>query len=137
MVSNTSDRAHIFDTVFWQVLPAHYDRIKTRWLKIAHLYHEASSALMTTDRETGTNSLNAELDMLENDIKEYREVVEGLDKQGIVGIYLLAGRQKWRAEQLMREDMDNIHKSLKEIEDKVREMRADIVYGFEEKEKGD
>jgi hypothetical protein len=124
-------RTHLFDSTFWQVLPAHDDKIEVRWTLIARLYHESSAAIMATDRAGGINSLKAELEMLENDIKEYRDIVKDIKLEDLVGIYVLAGRQRWRAEQIATEDLEDIEKSLKDVEKKVAEVKADIMYGFE------
>jgi hypothetical protein len=136
MTSNTAHRtprAHLFDSTFWQVLPAHYDKINSRWKLIARLYHEASAALMATDRAAGVNSLKAELEMLEGDIAGYRGVVKTVVYDDIVELYVVAGRKRWRAEQIAKEDLEDVEKSLKELEQKVKEAKADIVYGFEDK----
>lgn len=125
--------AHLFDSTFWQVLPAHYDKINSRWKLIARLYHEASAAIMATDRAAGVNSLKAELEMLEQDISSYRDVVKSVALENIVGIYVVAGLQRWRAEEIAKEDLEDIEKSLTQLETKAKELKADIVYGFEEK----
>ncbi|KAH7413622.1 hypothetical protein DE146DRAFT_761902 [Phaeosphaeria sp. MPI-PUGE-AT-0046c] len=126
-------RAHIFDSTFWAVLPAHYDKIKKRWTLIARLYHEANSALMATDRAAGVNSLTAELDMLESDIEDYREVARTIALEDLIGLYMVAGRQRWRAEQIAKQDVEELEGSLKLLEAKLREVKADVVYGFDEK----
>ncbi|KAF1918782.1 hypothetical protein BDU57DRAFT_403014, partial [Ampelomyces quisqualis] len=131
--AHQTPQVHLFDSTFWEVLPAHYDKIKSRLDLIARLYHEASAAIMATDRAAGVNSLKAELEMLENDIVKYREIVKGITFKDIVGIYIAGGRLRWRAEQIAKEDLEDLEKSLKQIEDKAKEMKADIVYGFEEK----
>lgn len=133
-IAHQMPRAHLFDSTFWQVLPAHYNKIKTRWELIARLYHEASAAIMTTDRAAGINSLEAELEMLENDIVGYRDIAKGIALEDIVSVYVVAGRQKWRAKQIAKEDLQDMEKSLREMEVNVKEMKADIVYGFENKE---
>ncbi|KAH7079648.1 hypothetical protein FB567DRAFT_533057 [Paraphoma chrysanthemicola] len=132
--THQTPRVHLFDSTFWQVLPAHYDKIRQRWKLIARLYHEARSAVMATDRAAGSNSLKAELEMLEDDIKGYRTMVAAVDVGDIVGIYVLAGRQRWRAEQIAKKDLEDLENSLVSIEEKIMEVKADIVYGFEEKE---
>jgi outer membrane murein-binding lipoprotein Lpp len=88
---------------------------------------------MATDRAAGVNSLKAELEMLENDVRSYREIVNSIALEDIVGIYIAGGRQRWRAEQIAKEDLEDLEKSLKQIEDKAKEMTADVVYGFEDK----
>lgn len=86
---------------------------------------------MSTDRAAGANSLKAEVEMLESDISAYRDIVKAIELEDLVGIYLTAGRQRWRAGQIVKEDIENMEKSLKEVEDKIRDMKADMVYGFE------
>jgi len=88
---------------------------------------------MATDRAAGVNSLKAELEMLEQDIARYREVVKSVALEDIVGIYVVAGRQRWRAEEIAEEDLLDIERSLTQLETKAKELKADIVYGFEEK----
>tara|TARA_R110002003_G_scaffold534_23_gene20394 strand:- start:32681 stop:33028 length:348 start_codon:yes stop_codon:yes gene_type:complete len=114
-------------------MPAHYDKIKNRWTLIARLYHEAGSAIMATDRAAGTSSLKAELEMLEDDIKEYRALVATIEIRDIVDLYVLAGRRQCRAEQIVKEDLGDLKSSLERIEMKIKEVKADIVYGFEDK----
>jgi hypothetical protein len=124
-------RTQLFDSTFWQVLPTYYEKLETRWALIARLYHEASAAVMATDRAAGSSSLKAELEMLETEIKEYRAIIQGIDIEDLMGIYVLAGRQRWRAEQIAKEDLEDVEKSLKEVEERVMEVKADMVYGFE------
>jgi hypothetical protein len=88
---------------------------------------------MATDRAAGVNSLKAELEMLEGDIAGYRGVVKTVVYDDIVELYVVAGRKRWRAEQIAKEDLEDVEKSLKELEQKVKEAKADIVYGFEDK----
>jgi hypothetical protein len=113
-------------------MSAHYDKIVTRWKNVARLYHEASAAMMVTDRAAGVNSLKAELEMMENDIEAYRNVAQSIRVEDIVEMYIVAGRQRWRAEQIAREDFEDLESSWKQAENKVKELKADIVYGFEE-----
>jgi hypothetical protein len=124
-------RTHLFDSTFWRVLPTYYDKLNSRWILIARLYYEASAAVMATDRAAGTNSLKAELEMLEKDIKDYRDIVQGIELEDLVGLYIVGGSQRWRAVQIAKEDSESLEKSLEEVEVKVRELKADIVYGFE------
>ncbi|OAL04300.1 hypothetical protein IQ06DRAFT_189305, partial [Phaeosphaeriaceae sp. SRC1lsM3a] len=124
---------HMFDSTFWEVLPSHYDKIEKRWTLTARLYHEASSALMATDRAAGVNSLRAELEMLGNDIEDYRKVVKNVAWEDLVELYLVAGRHRWRAEQLARQDLEELEESLQLLVDKAKEFNADMVYGFGEK----
>jgi lysyl-tRNA synthetase class II len=85
---------------------------------------------MMTDRAAATNSLKPELGILETDMNEYREIVKSIKPEDIVQIYTVAGRQRWRAEQITAEDLKDLEKSLKELEDKVRAIKADLLYGF-------
>jgi outer membrane murein-binding lipoprotein Lpp len=87
---------------------------------------------MATDRAAGVNSLKAELQMLENDIEAYRNVAQSIRVEDIVEMYIVAGRQRWRAEQIATEDFEDLESSLNQVENKVRELKADIVYGFDE-----
>jgi hypothetical protein len=132
--THTAPHTHLFATTFWHILPSHYDKIRDRYIKVTNLYYEASSAAMTTDRAVGINSLNGEIDMLEHDIAEYRAVVNGIDIEDVIGIYMTGGRQRWRAEQIAKQDFEDLESSLREIEGKVRGVKADVVYGFEEQE---
>jgi len=132
--TNTQAHTHLFATTFWHVLPSHYDKIRDRYIKIANLYYEASSAVMATDRAAGVNSLKGEIDVLEHDIAEYRAVVNEIAIEDVIGIYMTGGRQRWRAQQIARQDLEDLESSLKEVEEKVRSVKADVVYGFEEKE---
>jgi hypothetical protein len=134
MASNQSyqtPRAHLLDSTILQI-SAHYDKIVTRWKQIARLYHEASAALMATDRAAGVNSLRAELEMLETDIEAYRNAAQIVNVEDLVEMYVVAGRQRWRAEQIAKEDFEDLEGSLKMIENKMKELKADIVYGFDE-----
>jgi hypothetical protein len=94
--AHQTPRAHLLDSTVLQIF-AHYDKIMTRWKEIARLYHEASAALMATDRAAGVNSLRAELEMLEIDIEVYRNVAQSINVEDIVEMYVVAGRNKWRA----------------------------------------
>lgn len=128
----TAPRLLLLDNTFWEVLPSYYDQIKARWEKIARLYSEAKSELLATDRDGATNSLKAELEMLENDIKEYRDIAKSIGITDIAGIYVTAGKSPHRALQIAKEDFENLEKSLRMVEDRVAEIKADIVYGLAE-----
>ena len=65
----STPRLTLFSTTFWEVLPSHYDKIITRWSKIAHLHHEAKSDILATDRAGAVASLKAELEMLDRDVE--------------------------------------------------------------------
>jgi hypothetical protein len=132
--AHITPHTHLFATTFWHVLPSHYDKIRDRYIKIANLYYEASSAVMVTDRAAGGNLLNGEIDMLEHDIAEYRAVVNDIGIEDVIGIYMTGGRQRWRAEQIAKQDFGDMESSLREIEEKVRSVKADVVYEFEERE---
>jgi hypothetical protein len=121
----------LFSTTFWHVLPTQHSAICTRISHIARLHHEAGAALLPSDRAAGVDSLKAELEMLEHDISEYWRIARSIDVQDIVQIYVVAGRQRWRAEQIAREDLEGLEGSLGEVEERVRGVRADVVYGFE------
>lgn len=89
---------------------------------------------MATDRAAGVNSLRAELEMLGNDIEDYRTVAKNIAWEDLVGLYVVAGRHRWRAEQLARQDMEELEESLQLLVDKAKGLKADMVYGFEEKD---
>jgi hypothetical protein len=138
-VSNQSyqiPRVHLIESTILQI-SAHHDKIVTRWKDIACFYHEASAALMATDRVAGVNSLRAELEMLKTDIEAYRNVAQCISVEDLVGMYVIAGRQRWRAEQIANEDLENLESSLKQVENKVKELKVDIVYGSDEEKQLD
>jgi hypothetical protein len=89
---------------------------------------------MATDRAAGVNSLKVELSLLEDDLHAYRNTVNGIALEDIVGLYVVAGKHKRRAEQLAKEDFEDIKNSLKQVEDKMKEMKADVRYGFEQQD---
>jgi outer membrane murein-binding lipoprotein Lpp len=124
-------RAHLLDSTILQI-SAHDDKIVTRLKEIARLYHETSAALMVTDRAAGVNSLRAELEMLETDVEAYRNVAQSINVEDIVEMYVVAGRNKRRAEQIANGDFEDLESNLKQVENKVKKLKADIVYGFEE-----
>jgi transcription initiation factor IIF auxiliary subunit len=127
-------RVAILDTIFWEVLPAHYEKIQTRWEKIAHLYAAAKHDQLTTDRDGAINSLKAELDILEVDVQEYWNVAKGINVTDIAGIYVVAGDSKDEALKNAKEHLDDLHLSLQMVKDKIHETRAEIRYGFEKEE---
>ncbi|KAJ4377485.1 hypothetical protein N0V83_000310 [Neocucurbitaria cava] len=131
--SYTAHRAALLSTTFWEVLPSHYDKIQNRRSKIARLYDEAKSELLATDREVAMNSLKAELEMLDNDVNEYRNVTKGVDITDIAGMYVTAGKSPHRALQVAKEDFENLEINLRMIEERIAELKADIVYGLGEK----
>ena len=130
----STPRLTLFSTTFWEVLPSHYDKIITRWSKIAHLHHEAKSDILATDRAGAVASLKAELEMLDRDVEEYRKLVNGVDITDIAGVYVVGGRPRHRALEIAKEDKKDLEESLRLVEEHVKEIRADIVYGFEEME---
>jgi hypothetical protein len=121
----------LFSTTFWHVLPAQHSGMCTRIAHIARMHHEARAALLPSDRAAGVDSLKAELEMLEHDIGEYRRVARSIEVGELVQIYVVACRQRWRAEQIAREDLEGLEGGLREVEERVRAVRADVVYGFE------
>jgi hypothetical protein len=86
---------------------------------------------MATDRVAGVKSLRVELEMLKTDIEVYRNVTQSISVEDLVEMHVIAGRQRWRAEQIANEDLEDLESSLKQVENKVKELKADIVYGFD------
>ena len=132
--SHQTPRLTLLDSTFWEVLPANYDKIKQRWIKIATLHDEAKSDLLPSDRAGAVNSLKAELEMLEKDIDEYRNIVRGIDITIVAEIYVVGGKARPRALQVAKEDFENVEGSLKAVENRMQEVRAELVYGFEKQE---
>lgn len=132
--SHQTPRLTLLDSTFWEVLPANYDKIKQRWIKIATFHDEAKSDLLSSDRAGAVNSLKAELEMLEKDIEEYRSIVKGIDITDVAEMYVIAGKARPRALQVTKEDFENVERSLKCVEDRMKEVRAELVYGFERQE---
>lgn len=127
-------RVHLLGSTFWQDLPAHYTKINYRWNLIARLYHDVGAAIMATDRAAEWSSVKVELEMLEDDIKEFRAMVAAIEIEDVVGLYVVAGRQRWRAKQIAKEDLEDLENSVASIEGDFEEVKAHIVYGFKEKE---
>jgi hypothetical protein len=125
-------RATLFSTTFWEVLPSHYDKIVDRWSKIAHLHHEAKSDILATDRAGAVSSIKAELEMLDQDVEGYRKLVNDINITDIAGIYVVSGMSPRRALETAKEDKKNLEESLILVEEKVKEIRADVRYGFGE-----
>ena len=123
-------RIKLLDQTFWEVLPANYDKIKQRWIKIAALHDEAKSDLLPSDRAGAVNSLKAELDMLEKDVEQYRVIVRGIDITDVAEMYVVAGKARPRALQIAKEDFEDVETSMKVVEDRVKEVKAELVYGF-------
>ncbi|KAJ4373451.1 hypothetical protein N0V86_007590 [Didymella sp. IMI 355093] len=124
-------RLTLLDSTFWEVLPANYEKIKCRWSKIATLHDEAKSDLLPSDRAGAVNSLKAELEMLEKDIEEYRSIVRGIDITDVAEMYVVAGKVRPRALQVAKQDFEDVEASLESVEDQMKEVRAELVYGFE------
>lgn len=127
-------RLTLLDSTFWEVLPANYGKIKYRWIKIATLHDEAKSDLLPSDRAGAVNSLKAELEILEKDIDEYRNIVRGIDITDVAEMYVVAGKARPRALQVAKEDFENVEGSLMAVKNRMREIRAELVYGFEKQE---
>jgi hypothetical protein len=132
--SHHTPRLTLLDSTFWEVLPANHEKIKRRWIKIATLHDEAKSDLLPSDREGAVNSLKAEIEMLEKDIDEYRSIVRGIDITDVAEMYVVAGRAQPRALQVAKQDFEDVEASLKSVEDQMKEVRAQLVYGFEKQE---
>jgi cob(I)alamin adenosyltransferase len=71
--------------------------------------------------------------MLENDITEYSDVAKTIAFEDIVDLYVAAGRQRRQAEQIAKEDLEDTEDNISEMEVKVKELKANIVYGFKDK----
>lgn len=127
-------RLTLLDSTFWEILPANYDKIKQRWIKIVTLHDEAKSDLLLSDRAGAVNSLKAELEMLEKDVEEYRNIVRRIDITDVAEMYVVAGKARPRALQVAKEDFENVERSLKCVEDRMEGVRAELVYGFERQE---
>ncbi|KAJ8118926.1 hypothetical protein OPT61_g191 [Boeremia exigua] len=130
----TTPRLTLLDQTFWEVLPANYDKIKQRWVKIATLQDEAKSGLLSSDRAGAVNSLKVELEMLEKDIEEYRCIVRKIDITDLAGVYVVAGKARPRALQIAKEDLENVEGSLNVIRHRMKEITAELVYGYEKDE---
>lgn len=87
--------------------------------------------MLATDRAGAVNSLKAVLDMLQRDLNEYREMVKAVDVTDLAGIYVVGGRSSHRALQIAKGDLKGLEGSMQEVEDKMKQIRADVRYGFE------
>jgi hypothetical protein len=125
-------RATLLSITFWEILPSHYDKIINRWSKIAHLHHETKSDILATEHAGAVASTKAELQMLEQDVEQYRKLVNGIDITDIAGTYVVGGMSLHRALEIAKEDKKDLEESLEMIKEKVKEVRADVRYGFEE-----
>ncbi|KAF9691268.1 hypothetical protein EKO04_010648 [Ascochyta lentis] len=134
MSANTrpTPRLTLLDQTFWEVLPANYDKIKQRWLRIATLHEEARSDLLPSDRAGALSSLKAELEMLKKDLDEYRALVRGIDITDVAEMYVVAGEVRERALQIAKADFGDVEASLKMVEDRMKEVKAELVYGFDQ-----
>jgi len=130
--SSSIPRITIFNATFWEVLPSHFTAITTRFTRIANLHSRTHSDVLATDRAGALNSLKAELDMLEHDLVAYRDIVKSIDITDIAGIYMVAGRGPHRALQIAKEDMEDLERSLREVEERIGECRAMAIYGVGE-----
>jgi len=127
-------RLTLLDSTFWEVLPANYEKIEQRWIKIATLRDEAKSDSLPSDRAGAVNSLKAKLEMLEKDTDEYRNIVKCIDITDVAEMYVVAGKARLRALQVAKEDFKDVEGSLKAVEDRMQEVRAELVYGFEKQQ---
>lgn len=130
--SYLAPRVTLFSTTFWEILPSHYDQIITRWSRIAHLYHEAKSDILATNRANAVASIKAELEMLDQDVEGYLKLVNRVDITDIAGVYVVGGKSLHHALEIAREDKKDLAESLSLVEEQVKEIRADVRYGFEE-----
>ncbi|KAF1928246.1 uncharacterized protein M421DRAFT_63273 [Didymella exigua CBS 183.55] len=129
--SSRTPRLTLLDSTFWQVLPANYKKITERSIKVVTLHDEAKSDLLPSDRAGAVNSLKAELEILEKDIEEYRSIVRGIDITDVAEMYVVAGRARPHALQVAKEDFENMEATLTCFEDRLMDIRAELVYGFE------
>jgi hypothetical protein len=127
-------RVHLLDTTFRKLLPMRYSKIIKNWNKTARLYREVSSELMATDRAAKTDSLQVGIELLEHDISEYRRIVNGIELEDIVHLYTSGGRQRCEAEEMAREDYEDLERSLSIVEKRTRVVKARIVNGFASEE---
>ncbi|KAF1936085.1 hypothetical protein EJ02DRAFT_459829 [Clathrospora elynae] len=125
-------RATMFSTTFFFVLPSYYDKIDSRWEKISRLYDEAKSDVIPTKRDGAVNSLKAELEILESDVNEYRDLVKGVDAMDLAGVYVVAGKSPHRALQIAKEDVEDLEASFRMVEERISEVKADVSYRLTE-----
>ncbi|KAG9193450.1 hypothetical protein G6011_03485 [Alternaria panax] len=123
--SHTTPRVTLFSTTFWEILPSHYDKILKRWTKIAHLHHEAKSDILAADRTGAVESIKVELEMLDQDVEEYRKLVNGVDITDIAGVYMVGGKSRHRALEIAKEDKKDLEESLSLVEEQVNDIRVD------------
>lgn len=90
--------------------------------------------MLPSDRADAVNSLKAELEMLEKDIDEYRNIVRGIDITDVAEIYVVTGKARPSALQVAKEDFNYVEGSLRTVESRLQEVRAELVYGFEKQE---
>ncbi|KAJ4993523.1 hypothetical protein SVAN01_01071 [Stagonosporopsis vannaccii] len=124
-------RLVLLSQTFWRVLPATYGKIKQRWIKIAKLRSKARSDFLPSDRAGESESLKAELHIPEKDIEEYRSIAKKIDIMDVAEMYIDAGKARRRALQIVKVDFENMESSLKIVEDRGKETKAELVYGFE------
>jgi hypothetical protein len=65
-------------------------------------------------------------------VQEYRKLVNDVDITDIAGIYVVGGKSPHRALEIAKEDKKDLAESLSFVEGHVKEIRADVRYGFEE-----
>lgn len=119
-------RLTLIDQTFWEVLPANYDNIKRRWIKIATLHDEAKSDLLPSDRAGAVDSLKAELKMLAKEIERYRVIVQAIDITDVTEMYVVAGNARTQALQIAKEDFEDVEMSMKEVENMMRNVKAEF-----------
>ncbi|KAF2125270.1 hypothetical protein P153DRAFT_299655, partial [Dothidotthia symphoricarpi CBS 119687] len=118
---HATPRTSLLATTFSQLLPTQHSKITTRWRKIALLHAQTK----LDHRAETINALNAELDMLEGDIREYREVVRGIDVRDVAGLYVVAGMGRESAARVAGEDLEGFEGGLKELEEGIASIRGE------------
>jgi hypothetical protein len=137
MTPNTvhqAPRVHLLNTTFYKALPKRYSKIARRWSKVARLHRIVSSALTAFDRAARIDALNVGIELLEHDIEEYRQIVNSIEVEDIAHLYMVVGRQRCEAEEMAREDFQDLEGSLTMLEEKIREVKVRVENGFVKEE---
>jgi hypothetical protein len=126
-------RNALLDTIFWEILPAHQEKVEARWQKVADLYETVKYDPLTEFHDSATEPLKAELDLMKCDVQQYRNIIQGINIADIAGLYAITGMAGGKAWQTAKDDLSDIKESLQTIEDWAHEIRAGIHYCSEQK----
>ncbi|KAF1954210.1 hypothetical protein CC80DRAFT_568026 [Byssothecium circinans] len=104
------------------------------YAKTSTLYSSSKTSVLHSEREAAATQLKTLIEQLEKHIAEHQEAVKIVDREDILGLYVVAGMTRRDAVVQVKSDFEKVEGVVRGVRESARDMLADIVYGSDEKE---